>query len=48
MKVWMRKYRKQGEFRLLDQRGRRKEYIDKDREHQQFKRENAALKKCLD
>lgn len=48
MKKWMRKYRQQGEFGLLDQRGRRKEYIDKSREYQQLKRENQILKKCLE
>ncbi|MDF2717355.1 MAG: transposase [Paenibacillus sp.] len=48
VKRWMRKYRQQGEFGLLDQRGRRTEYIDKDREYLQLKRENAMLKKCLE
>lgn len=47
IKVWMRKYREQGEFGLLDQRGRRKEYIDQDRQVKQLKRENEMLKKCL-
>ncbi|MCP1357235.1 transposase [Aneurinibacillus migulanus] len=47
MKRWMRKYREQGEFGLLDQRGRRKEYLDQERYVQQLKRENAMLKKCL-
>lgn len=47
MKKWMRKYREQGEFGLLDQRGRRKEYINQDRYVQQLKRENEMLKKCL-
>ncbi|MHA2853820.1 transposase [Paenibacillus lautus] len=46
MKRWMRKYREQGEFGLLDQRGRRKEYIDQDRYVQKLKRENEMLKKC--
>ncbi|RAP30406.1 hypothetical protein C2W64_01602 [Brevibacillus laterosporus] len=31
VKVWMRKYRKQGEFGLLDQRERREVYLDQDR-----------------
>ena len=31
VKKWMKKYRELGEFGLLDQRGRRKEYIDQDR-----------------
>ncbi|GIO33278.1 MAG TPA: transposase [Paenibacillus cookii] len=48
MKRWMRKYREQGEFGLLDQRGRRKEYLDQERYVQQLKRENAMLKKCLE
>lgn len=47
MKRWMRKYREQGEFGLLDQRGRRKEYVDQDRYVQHLKRENELLKKCL-
>ncbi|WIV19762.1 helix-turn-helix domain-containing protein [Paenibacillus polygoni] len=47
MKRWMRKYREQGEFGLLDQRGRRKEYLDQERYVQQLKRENATLKKYL-
>ncbi|EGG38430.1 hypothetical protein HMPREF9412_2618 [Paenibacillus sp. HGF5] len=48
MKRWMRKYREQGEFGLLDQRGRRKEYMDQDRYVQKLKRENEMLKKCLE
>lgn len=48
MKRWMRKYREQGEFGLLDQRGRREEYIDQDRCVQKLKRENEMLKKCLE
>ncbi|MFE5321844.1 helix-turn-helix domain-containing protein [Paenibacillus sp. NPDC056579] len=48
VKKWMRKYREEGEFGLLDQRGRRTEYIDKDREHKKLERENAMLKKCLE
>ncbi|WP_225229445.1 transposase [Paenibacillus gallinarum] len=47
MKCWMRKYREQGEFGLLDQRGRRKEYLDQERYVQQLKRENTILKKYL-
>jgi transposase len=47
VKKWMRKYRELGEFGLLDQRGRREEYIDQDRYVKQLKRENDALKKCL-
>ncbi|MEC0373692.1 transposase [Paenibacillus chibensis] len=48
MKRWMHKYREKGEFGLLDQRGRRKEYLDQERYVQQLKRENAMLKKCLE
>ncbi|WP_336765610.1 transposase [Paenibacillus sp. USHLN196] len=47
MKRWMRKHREQGEFALMDQRGRRKEYLDQERYVQKLKRENALLKKCL-
>jgi transposase len=47
VKKWMRKYREAGEFGLLDQRGRREEYIDQDRYVKQLKRENEILKKCL-
>ena len=46
LKVWMRKYKQLGEFGLLDQRGRREEYIDQDRYVQKLKRENTMLKKC--
>lgn len=48
MKRWMRKYRQQGEFGLLDQRGRRKEYVDQNRYTKQLQRENEMLKKCLE
>ncbi|EPY13417.1 helix-turn-helix domain-containing protein [Paenibacillus alvei] len=44
----MRKYREKGEFGLLDQRGRRRQYIDQDRNLNQLKRENEMLKKCLE
>ncbi|HEY2492778.1 MAG TPA: transposase [Paenibacillus sp.] len=47
LKAWMRKYRELGEFGLMDQRGRREEYIDQDRQVQRLKRENEMLKKCL-
>ncbi|MDQ1909247.1 helix-turn-helix domain-containing protein [Paenibacillus sp. GD4] len=47
VKRWMRKFREAGEFGLLDQRGRREEYIDQDRHMKQLKRENEVLKKCL-
>jgi len=48
LKAWMRKFREHGEFGLLDQRGRREEYIDQDRQVKKLKRENAILKKCLE
>jgi transposase len=47
LKKWMRKYKQLGEFGLLDQRGRRHEYIDQNRYVQKLKRENEMLKKCL-
>ena len=43
----VKKYRQLGEFGLLDQRGRREEYIDQDRYVKQLKRENEVIKKCL-
>jgi transposase len=48
VKKWTKRYRELGEFGLLDQRGRRKEYIDQDRYVQKLKRENEMLKKCLE
>ncbi|MGC5328997.1 helix-turn-helix domain-containing protein [Brevibacillus sp. SYSU BS000544] len=45
--IWIRKFKQLGEFGLLDQRGRREEYIDKDRYLQKLERENSMLKKCL-
>ncbi len=48
LKAWMRKYKQLGEFGLLDQRGRREEYVDQDRYVQKLKRENTMLKKCLE
>jgi len=48
VKSWMRKYRQLGEFGLLDQRWRRKEYIDQSRYVQKLERENEMLKKCLE
>ncbi|MCY7484782.1 helix-turn-helix domain-containing protein [Paenibacillus alvei] len=47
IKKWIRKYREKGKFGLLDQRGRRQQYIDQDRYVNQLKRENEMLKKCL-
>ncbi|MDH6425469.1 MULTISPECIES: transposase [unclassified Paenibacillus] len=48
VKKWMKRYRELGEFRLLDQRGHREEYIDQDRYVQKLKRDNEMLKKCLE
>lgn len=48
VRKWVYKFREQGEYGLLDNRGRREEYIDQDRHNQQLKRENAVLKKCLE
>lgn len=47
VKKWMRKYRRLGEFGLLDRRGRKEEYVDENRHIQSLKRENEMLKKCL-
>ncbi|MDF2647256.1 MAG: transposase [Paenibacillus sp.] len=47
VKIWMRKYKQLGQFGLLDQRGRREEYINQDKYVQKLKRDNAMLKKCL-
>ncbi|WP_231888260.1 helix-turn-helix domain-containing protein [Paenibacillus glucanolyticus] len=47
MKKWMRKFREQGEFGLVDQRGRREAYIDQDRYVQKLKRGKRNAKKVL-
>lgn len=47
IKVWMRKYKQLGEYGLVDQRGSREVYVDKERYVQRLKRENSMLKKCL-
>lgn len=47
MKKWMMKYKKQGEYGLIDQRSRREQYVDQDRYVHKLKRENEILKKCL-
>ncbi|MVO98704.1 helix-turn-helix domain-containing protein [Paenibacillus lutrae] len=44
VRKWGYKFRKQGEYGLLDNRGRREEYINKDRYNQQLQRENKVLK----
>lgn len=48
IKIWMRKYKQLGEYRLMDNRGRREEYIDEERYTEKLKRENDVLKKCLE
>ncbi len=47
LKVWMRKYKQQGEFGLVDSRGRRKIYVDQERYVKRLEMENAVLKKWL-
>lgn len=47
LKVWMRKYKQQGEFGLVDTRGRRKKYVDQERYVKRLEMENAVLKKWL-
>ncbi|MMZ66940.1 hypothetical protein D1872_294750 [compost metagenome] len=48
LKVWMRKYREQGEFSLLEHRGRRRDYVDQERYVRRLEMENAVLKKWLE
>lgn len=48
LKIWMRKYRQQGEFGLMEHRGRRKEYVDQERHIHRLKLENDVLKKWLE
>jgi len=48
LKAWMKKYRELGEFGLVDQRGRREQYVDQDRQVKWLKQENEMLKKCLE
>ncbi|MNQ70747.1 hypothetical protein D3C85_853920 [compost metagenome] len=48
LKVWMRKYKQEGEFGLVDHRGRRKNYVDQDRYMRRLEMENAVLKKWLE
>jgi transposase-like protein len=47
LKVWMRKYKMQGEFGLVDSRGRPKTYVDQERYVKRLEMENAVLKKWL-
>jgi len=48
LKVWMKRYRELGDFGLLDNRGRRKEYIDQERYVKRLELENDVLKKWLE
>ncbi|MCP1359203.1 helix-turn-helix domain-containing protein [Aneurinibacillus migulanus] len=48
LKVWMRTYREQGEFSLLEHRGRRRDYVDQERYARRLEMENAVLKKWLE
>jgi transposase-like protein len=48
LKEWMRKYRQQGEFGLLDRRGRRHQYVDRERYIRKLELENDVLKKWLE
>lgn len=45
--TWTKKFKQLGEFGLLDQRGRRDQYMDQNRYVQKLERENSMLKKCL-
>jgi transposase-like protein len=48
LKVWMRKFREEGDFGLMERRGRRQEYKDQDRLVRRLKLENDVLKKWLE
>lgn len=48
LKIWMRQYRLQGEFGLMDHRGKRKQYVDQDRYVKRLELENDVLKKWLE
>lgn len=39
-KVWMRKYREQGEFGLLEHKGRRRDHVDQERYVRRLEMEN--------
>jgi transposase-like protein len=47
LKIWMRKYKAEGEYGLVDQRGKRKTYVDRERYIRKLEVENAALKKVV-
>lgn len=48
LRVWVRKFRKEGEFGFVDQRGRRKKYVDQERYVEKLELENDVLKKWLE
>jgi transposase len=48
LKVWMRKYKEQGEYGLMEHGGKRKQYKDQDRYLKRLEMENAVLKKWLE
>jgi transposase-like protein len=48
LKVWMRKFREEEDFGLMERRGRRQEYKDQDRLVRRLKLENDVLKKWLE
>lgn len=48
VKIWMRKYKAEGDFGLIDHRGRRQDYVDKDRYVKKLELENDVLKKWLE
>jgi transposase len=47
LKVWKRRFKEVGDYGLLDHRGRREEYVDRDRYVKRLELENDVLKKWL-
>lgn len=47
LKVWMRRYNQMGDFGLMDHRGKREQYVEKDSYVRRLELENAVLKKWL-
>jgi transposase len=48
LNVWMRQYREQGDFGLMDHGGRPEEYVDQDRYIKRLELENDVLNKWLE
>ncbi|WP_419876518.1 helix-turn-helix domain-containing protein [Candidatus Pristimantibacillus sp. PTI5] len=48
LKVWMRKYKEQGDYGLMEHRGRRVQYKDQESYLKRLEMENAVLKKWLE